>query len=55
MYKANIWEYERGYGSKIDEVRSFDTKEERDEFVKKFNAQNTSETVPDWYMVAEAV
>lgn len=33
-FKAHIIEYERGWGIKVDEVRNFNTKEERDAFVK---------------------
>ncbi len=51
-YKATIMEYERGWGSRIDEVREFDTETERDNFIKEFNSYNTAETAPDWYMVA---
>ena len=55
QYEAAIWEFERGWGSRLDEVKVFDTIEERDAFVTEFNSRNTSPTVPDWYMVAEAV
>lgn len=51
-YTAYIMEYESGWGSRVDEVREFDSKEERADFIKTFNSQNTSKTVPDWYMVA---
>lgn len=52
-FKAVIWEFERGWGSRIDEVRCFETKQERDDFITEFNSRNTASTVPDWYMVAE--
>lgn len=52
MWKAVIYESERGWGTKIDEIKSFDTKEERDEFMHKFNAKNTDLVAPDWYMIA---
>ena len=51
-FKAAIMEYERGWGSRLDEVHEFDTVEEQEKFIEDFNAQNTSPTVPDWYMVA---
>ena len=51
-YKATIMEYERGQGSRIDEVREFDTEQERDDFIIEFNSRNTKKVVPDWYMVA---
>lgn len=52
-FKAIIYEFERGWGSRIDEIRRFDTVEERDDFINSFNAQNNLPYVPDWYMVAE--
>ena len=51
-YKATIMEYERGWGSRVDEVREFDTESERDAFIVEFNSHNTADTAPDWYMVA---
>lgn len=52
-FKVNVWEYERGWGSKIDSVEGFDSKEEADKFIEKFNSKNTEEVTPDWYMVAK--
>lgn len=51
-YKVQIDEYERGWGSRLDEIKEFDTKEEADQFIIEFNSKNTDEKVPDWYMVA---
>jgi hypothetical protein len=63
-FKVNLWEHERGWGSKIDEVKYFDSNDyEGDsdkalsaakEFVKEFNKDNTLPQAPDWYMVADA-
>lgn len=53
VFKAALMEFERGWGSRVDEIREFDTEKERDDFVESFNAQNTSAIVPDWYMIAE--
>lgn len=52
-YKAVLLEYERGWGSRIDEIKEFATEQERDDFIKKFNSHNTEKEVPDWYMIAE--
>lgn len=52
-YKVVLIESERGWGSKIDEIKYFDTPEEVGEFVKKFNSYNTQTVAPDWYMYAE--
>lgn len=46
-------QYEAGWGSKIDEIKQFDTVEEAEKFMKEFNSKNTASTAPDWYMVAE--
>lgn len=52
-YRINIWEFERGWGSKIDSTESFDTYEEAAKRVRDFNKRNDKDHVPDWYMVAE--
>lgn len=51
-YKAIIMEYERGWGSRVDSTRDFDTEAERDAFIIKYNSKNTEEVVPDYYTVA---
>lgn len=52
-HRVNILEYERGWGSRIDEVKYFDNEPEARAFVVKFNSKNTASTAPDWYMIAE--
>jgi hypothetical protein len=52
-HRVDIIEYERGWGSKVDEVIYFDNKEEAIKYCEDFNAQNTATEVPDWYMIAE--
>ena len=47
-----IIESERGWGQRIDDVKTFDTEEEADKFIKKFNSGNNKAEVPDWYMYA---
>lgn len=51
-FKVKIEEYERGWGSKIDEIKEFDTVEQANDFIKEFNKKNTDTVAPDWYMVA---
>lgn len=59
--KVEIIESERGWGSKVDEVKYFEaeTSEEAlkvaNEFCKNYNSKNTEEVVPDWYMYARVV
>jgi hypothetical protein len=52
-FTAVIWESERGWGRKIDEVKEFKTEKQRDKFIEKFNSKNTEPQAPDWYMFAE--
>lgn len=50
--KVLIIESEAGWGARVDEVKYFDTKEEAEKFVTKYNSYNDKPTVPDWYMYA---
>ncbi len=52
-FRVDLIEYERGWGSKVDEVKYFDTEPEAKQYCVEFNAKNTSLTAPDWYMVAD--
>lgn len=52
-YKVVITEHERGWGSKVDEVKYFDSEQSARDFVKQYNSKNTAPTAPDWYMLAE--
>lgn len=46
-------EYERGWGSRVDEVLEFDTEKEQEDYIRDYNTKyNTADKVPDWYMVA---
>jgi len=51
-YRVRYTEYERGWGSRPEGFDDFDTLEDAQKCTKKFNAGNTSPSVPDWYMVA---
>ena len=54
-YRVDIIESERGWGSKVDEVKYFDTEESALAFCKKYNDEYNPKTdhVPDWYMIAQ--
>lgn len=58
MFKAIIIESESGWGSRVDETLEFETKEERDRYVKEYNDKHNPPLpggrVPSWYMVAQA-
>lgn len=53
IFEVYIMEYERGWGSRLDTTKEFDTREEADTFVTEYNSKNTESEVPDWYMVAQ--
>ena len=52
--KVYIIEQELGWGSKVDEEKEFDTREEAIQFCKDYNDKyNTGRIMtPDWYMYA---
>jgi len=52
-WRVLVIESERGWGQRVDEVKTFKTKAKANKFVKDFNARNNKTTVPDWYMYAE--
>ena len=52
-HKVTLLEFERGWGSRVDEVIYFDTEQNAKVYAKEFNSLNTQDTAPDWYMVAE--
>lgn len=53
-FRVDIFEYERGWGSKIDEQLWFDNQPEAVEYINNFNSRNTADSAPDWYMVARS-
>ena len=52
--KVDVWEYERGWGRRLDFTRYFEIDKMLDAiaYTKEFNSGNTSRTAPDWYMQA---
>jgi hypothetical protein len=53
-YRVDIIESERGWGSKVDEVKYFDTEESALAFCKEYNDKyNPPGPAPDWYMIAQ--
>ena len=52
-YRVTVYESERGWGQRVDEVLYFDNEPEAKDYVKTFNSKNTATSVPDWYMFAE--
>lgn len=54
---VEIIESERGWGSKVDEVKEFRTEAEARAFVKEYNDKYNPPLAitPDWYMIAKYV
>lgn len=52
-YRVDLIEFERGWGSKVDDVIYFDNEAEARKYAADFNARNCDNEVPDWYMIAE--
>lgn len=52
-HKVILMEYERGWGSKVDEVIYFENELYAKTFVIDFNSENHGDFDPDWYMTAE--
>lgn len=53
VYRVNVWESEKGWGSRIEERIDYPTPEEAKEYVEKFNSYNSEYETPGWYMYAE--
>jgi hypothetical protein len=57
FFKVDIIESEAGWGQKLVSTRYFDGGDdgrEANEYARKFNASNTENHAPSWYMVARA-
>ena len=53
-YTIAVIESEKGWGSKVDDYMVCLSPEDALAFKTEFNAENDKDTVPDWYMYAEA-
>lgn len=55
-YRVDIVEYERGWGSNVDETLYFEGEEEARKYADDYNKRhNTASSAPDWYMVAQYI
>jgi hypothetical protein len=52
-FKIPVLEFERDWGSKVDDHMVCLTSEDAQVFKTEFNSKNTEESAPDWYMVCE--
>lgn len=54
VYKVEVIESEAGWGSRVDEVKYFDSEQSAKDFVRNYNLKyNNQPTTPIWYMVAQ--
>jgi len=51
--KIAVFESEKGWGRKLDDWMVCLSSSEAHAFKQEFNSNNTSDTVPEWYMQAE--
>lgn len=52
-YRVDIKEYERGWGSRVDETLYFDNEAEAKQYAEDYNRKhNPPGPAPDWYMIA---
>jgi hypothetical protein len=56
IYRVVIEEYERGWGSRVDDVLHFVTESDAKQYCKEYNDKyNPPGPVPDWYMKARYI
>lgn len=51
-FRVDVMEYERNWGSRLDERVYFNDRGAAQDYVDVFNSTNDSTIVPDWYMTA---
>jgi hypothetical protein len=47
-YLIKVEEYERSWGSKIVQIKGFDTIDEADKFIEEYNETNAKDIAPNW-------
>lgn len=54
LYKVELTEYERGWGSKHWDTKYFDNEAEAKKYAYDYNKEHNSKNeVPDWYVRAD--
>ncbi len=53
VYKVNLTEYERGWGSKVFDTLYFKKEENALSYIKEYNSKNTLYVTPDYYTKAD--
>lgn len=55
-YRVDMIEFERGWGSKLDETLYFDNENEAKNYAREYNlTHNNKDYVPDWYICANYI
>ena len=55
VYKVNLTEYEKGWGSKVFDTLYFKKEEKALSYIKEYNAKNNLNRTPDYYTKAELI
>lgn len=53
VYKVNLTEYEKGWGSKVFDTLYFKKEENALSYIKEYNTKNNLNTTPDYYTKAD--
>ena len=54
LFRVELTEYERGWGSKPWDTKFFDNEEEAKQWARDYNKEhNTEDYAPDWYVRAD--
>lgn len=55
IYKVNLTEYEKGWGSKVFDALYFKKEDNALSYIKEYNSKNNLSTTPDYYTRAELI
>lgn len=55
IYKVNLTEYEKGWGSKVFDVLYFQKEDNALSYIKEYNSKNNLNYTPDYYTRAELI
>ena len=53
IYKVNLTEYEKGWGSKVFDTLYFKKEENALSYIKEYNSRNNLNMTPDYYTKAD--
>lgn len=55
VYRVNLTEYEKGWGSKVFDTLYFKKEENALSYIKEYNSKNNLKMTPDYYTKAEYI